>query len=117
MHDRISPRQRSALCFCAACVPVFRLCCRTGWLCTAIGGVGAAVLLSVLDRTAARRPPDRAAERAAGRIALALLVLSLLALAGFASAESARAFPETGGSPAAAWLTLALAAWAAWHGP
>ena len=116
MHDRISQRQLTALCFCAVCVPVFRLCCRISWAWTALGGLGAAILLSVLYRLAARRPLARAAAHPAGKTQLTILTLSLLTLAGWGGAESARAFPETVGSPAAAWLMLGLAAWAALHG-
>ena len=116
MHDRISRRQLSALTGSAACVPVFQVCCRIGWVQAAVGGAGAALLLAGLSRLAEERPLLRAAENAPGRIALSALAASLLVLAGRAGSLAANAFPETEGIPAAGWLTLALAAWAAWQG-
>ena len=117
MNDRISGRQLRALCFCGVCVPVFRLCCRTGWVWAALGSAGAAILLTISDRTGRLCLTDRAAERTVGRLLMSVLYLALLALAGAAGAESAGAFPETKGNLIAAWLILALAAWAAFRGP
>lgn len=109
----LSARQLGALALTAAGVPVFRLCCRVGWLWALLGGLGAAALLSVLTALSNRR---RAAGRPLPRGA-ALLGPLLAAGALLAAWESGFAFPETARNPLAALLVLGLGIWTLCLGP
>ena len=106
-NDRLSARQLGALALTAAGLPIFRISCSFSWPWTLLGGLGAALTLSVLTRQTECRRKSGAAKSSG------LLLLPLLLGALYAAWESSYAFPETAGSlPAAAWI-LGLAAAAA----
>ena len=111
-NERLSSRQLGALALTAAGLPVFRLCCRVSWPWVLLGGLGAALTLSLLTRLAEGR------RRAGAGIGSGLLLLPLLVLGALGAAwESSFAFPETAGNLLAAAYLLGLSWTAARIGP